>query len=210
MKARDYWKLSLLIVVLLSPIILYVWVFGVAVSSDHTRWAEFGSAIGGIYSPMIAVFTLLVLMRQVSLQQQLTTHEFDQGYLQQARQDVEFYCSQLAMALNADALPGKSLRALLQENFRFLSASELKREDVQAHATRIHQAMPAAFDLWTAIYPILMGLKAGKGTMYVMTFGSSRQKLIALLSFPVCVALDNYCRAVSRGELHAELIFSEC
>lgn len=209
MKRRDYWKILLLLLVLLSPIILYAWVFGAKVSSDHTRWSEFGSAIGGIYSPMIAVLTLLVLLRQVSLQQQLTKYEFDQGYLQQARQDLEFYCSQLAVVLNGDALPGKSLRTLLQEKFRFLSASELNKEEIKAYAESIHQAAPEAFDLWTAIYPILRGLNAGRGSLYVHAFESSRQKLIALLSFRTCVTLENYCRAIYPRDAEFEFFFNE-
>lgn len=210
MKARDYWKLSILIGVLLSPIILYMWVFGVVVSSDHSRWAEFGSAMGGIYSPMIAVLAFLVLLRQVNLQQELAKHEFDQGYLQQARQDIEFYGTQLAAALNADVLPGKSMLAVLQEKFRFVSASDLEREDLRVLAESVHQVSPSAFDLWMAINPILKGLTTSQNQMYVLTFESSKQKLIALLSFQICVALDNYRQAAVPRDVQLDCFFSDC
>lgn len=210
MKFIDYLKALLFLGIVLAPVIFYVSVFGVELSSDHTRWAEFGSAMGGIYSPMIAVLALLVLLRQVNLQQQLAKHELDQGYLQQARQDIEFYGTQLAAALSVDVLPGKSMLSVLEEKFRFLSASDLEQEEIRVLAESIHQVSPSAFDLWMAINPILTGLNTSRDQMYVLTFESSRQKLIALLSFRICVALDNYRKAALPRGVKLESFFSEC
>jgi hypothetical protein len=182
-----------------APVVVYLYVFGTSLSSSHTRWAEFGSAIGGIYSPLVALLTLAVLAQQVRLQAQMNVHETDQAYLQQAREDIEFYSTQMAQAMNLMALPGKSLRAILHEHFEPRSFGELDSQQLRQLAANIHANMPPALDIWAAVYPILMGLKAGKTRMYDMTHGSSTQKLIALLSFETCVALDNFHRARTEG-----------
>ena len=191
---------SLLILgVIAAPVAAYLYNFGTSLSSSHTRWAEFGSAIGGIYSPLVALLTLAVLAQQVRLQAQMNVHESDQAHLQQAREDIEFYSTQMAKVMNGIALPGKTLHAVLHEHFEPRSLGELDTQQLRQLAADIHALMPPAFDIWAAVYPILMGLKAGKTSMYDMTHGSSTQKLVALLSFETCVALDNFYRARTEG-----------
>ena len=191
-----------------APVVTYLWVFGAKLSTDHSRWAEFGSAIGGIYSPLVALLTLVVLLRQVALQQQMNIHESDQAYLQQARSDIEFYSKQMVEVMNSIALPGKTLRAVLHESFQSVKAAELDSQQLKQLAANIHALVPPSFDIWAAVYPTLMGLKAGKTSMYNMTLGSSTQKLIALLSFETCVTLDNFHRARSEGRTNVEYVFS--
>lgn len=194
--------------VIAAPVVTYLWVFGTKLSTDHARWADFGSAIGGIYSPLVALLTLVVLLRQVALQRQMNIHESDQAYLQQARSDIEFYSKQMVEVMDSIALPGKTLRAVLHENFQPVKAAELDSQQLQQLAANIHGLVPSSFDIWTAVYPTLMGLKAGKTIMYSMTLGSSTQKLIALLSFETCVALDNFHQARSGGRIDVEYFFS--
>ena len=198
----------LLVGTFVSPVIVYVCMFGMKLSSDHTRWAEFGSAIGGIYSPLLAVLTLVVLLKQVALQAHMNVHESDQAYLQQAREDIEFYSTQMVQVINSIALPGKTLRAVLHENFEPPSVEELDSQQLRQLSANIHALIPPAVDIWAAIYPILMGLEAGKTPMYTMTLRSSSQKLIALLSFETCVALDNFHRARTEGRLEVKYVFS--
>lgn len=191
-----------------APVVAYLCVFGVKLSTDHTRWAEFGSAIGGIYAPLVALLTLVVLIRQVALQKQMNTHEADQAYLQQARADIEFYSTQISQIMNCIVLPGKTLREVLNENFHPANITDLDSQQLRQLAVNIHKLIPPVFDIWGAVYPILTGLETGKTSMYNMTLGSSKQKLIALLSFANCVALDNLYRARCEGRLHINYVFS--
>jgi hypothetical protein len=196
------------IAAVLAPVIVYTYTFGANISNNHARWAEFGSAIGGIYSPILAMLTLAVLVWQVALQRQMNIYEYDQAYLQQARSDIEFYSNQLVNIIGSTVLPGKTLRDLLHENFQPTDAAELDSIKLKELSASTHHLIPASFDVWAAVYPTLMGLEAGKTRMYNLTLSASQQKLIALLSFETCVTLDNFHRARSEGRSKVEYMFS--
>lgn len=192
MVTRGWFIIVVVLVLLFPPVVLYVSKFGGDLSQDHSRWAEFGSAIGGIYAPILGFITLVVLIRQLYLQKQMN----DQYYLQQAREDIEFYASQLSNVLDGSLVDNVPLRAVLHEKFMFCSPENLCSMDMKNIAIDIHRVMPQALDIWAAIYPVLIGLSAVDDSLFKMTLVSSKQKLIALLSFEICVALDNlhFCR----------------
>ncbi len=192
MVTRGWFIIVVVLVLLFPPVVLYVSKFGGDLSQDHSRWAEFGSAIGGIYAPILGFITLVVLIRQLYLQKQMN----DQYYLQQAREDIEFYASQLSNVLDGSLVANVPLRAVLHEKFMFCSPENLCSMDMKNIAIDIHRVMPQALDIWAAIYPVLIGLSAVDDSLFKMTLVSSKQKLIALLSFEICVALDNlhFCR----------------
>ncbi|MDO2950292.1 hypothetical protein [Aeromonas simiae] len=177
---------------LFSPVVLYINTFGGELSQDHSRWSEFGSVIGGIYAPILGFITLVVLTCQLSLQNKMN----DQYYLQQLREDIEFYASQLSNILDESLVGNVTLRAVLHEKFMFCSHENLCSMDMKNIAIDIHKVMPQALDIWAAIYPVLIGLSAIDDSLFKMTLASSKQKLVALLSFEICVALDNlhFCR----------------
>lgn len=49
---------------LFAPIAVYSYQFGFGIWSGHEDWSRMGSALGGLYSPMIALLTLALLYRQ--------------------------------------------------------------------------------------------------------------------------------------------------
>ncbi|MGN4948384.1 hypothetical protein ACTG21_07180 [Aeromonas sp. 94A] len=192
MVARGWFIIIVVLVLLFSPIAFYVNTFGGELSQDHSRWAEFGSAIGGVYAPILGFITLIVLIRQLSLQKQMN----DQYYLQQAREDIEFYASQLSNILDESLVSNVPLRAVLHEKFMFCSPENLCSMDMKNISIDINKVMPQALDIWAAIYPVLIGLSAVDDSSFKVILASSKQKLVALLSVEICVALDNlhFCR----------------
>ena len=197
-----------LLVLYALPLVVYVAAFGTSLSDQHPRWAEFGSAMSGIYAPIIALTTLAVLVAQVGLQKQINEHQFEQSYLQQARADLEFYTLQLANALQTQMLPGQNLRQFLHKNFQPSTAGELDAPELRTLAANADAILPSSLGLWFAVYPILTGLAAGKGKSFDMTLASAKQKLIAILSYETCVSLDNYHRTRSEGRLNNAYAFS--
>ena len=162
----------------------------------------------GIYAPIIALATLCVLIAQLSLQKQLYSHETDLAYIPQARTDVEFYCTQLAKVMERKIYTEQTTRAALHEIFQPNIADKVDDGKHRELAIEIHRLAPGAVDLWSAIYPILGGLAAGKTTNYQMTFNSSKQKLIAILSYETCACLDNLHRARTGGKIKVDYQFS--
>ena len=202
------WLVGVLLFLYAAPLLVYVLTFGTDISSSHERWSEFGSAMSGIYAPIVALSTLAVLVVQVALQRQINEHQYIQSHLQQARSDIEFYCTQLAIALEAQLLPGQTVRAVLHTNFQPRTSAELDDPTQRTLAANIDANAPSGLGLWFAIYPILAGLAAGKGSSFDMTLTSSIQKLIAILSFETCVTLDNYHRTRTEGRVRIDYKFS--
>jgi hypothetical protein len=202
---RTIWILA---AIYAAPIATYAVNFGLTFSSDHTRWAEFGSAMAGIYAPIVAWTTLTVLLFQVSLQKQFNDHEYSQAHISQARADIEFYASQLSEKLDSKAIQDHTFRSVLHSNFQPLSADDLDSDSLRTLAANIDSSMPGIKDMWFGVYQVLTGLAAGNTKTFEMTLNSSLQKLIAILSFETCVALDNLHRARVQGRIKLIYRFS--
>ena len=202
-----YLALSLFVTCLIGPLVLYVCTFGTHISSSHQQWAEFGSYISGIYSPLLTFATIIVLgfqvalqSRQTALQQQINDHERDQAYLIRAHSDIEFYATRMEVVLKSTSFHEVTLRSHLHKHFQPTSVEDLDSIELRQLAANMHYSIPATLDLWAAVYPILMGLDAGKKKiMFNLAYDSSAQKLIALLGVESCVALDNFHRVLSEG-----------
>ena len=205
---KSFFMFSILLVVVLTPVLVYLATFGVSLSRNHSVWSEFGSAMSGIYAPIIALATLCVLLVQLTLQKQLYAHETDQAYIHQARTDIEFYCTQLVKAMDKMIGTEETMRATLHYCFQPDTIDQLDDKEHQGLAVEIYRVAPEAVDLWAAIYPILQGLTAGKTTTYQMTFEGSKQKLIAILSYETCACLDNLHRTRTRGKIKVDYQFS--
>jgi hypothetical protein len=188
-------------VIFLLPIAIYLWHFGWRISDSHVRWSEFGSAMSGIYAPALTLATLAVLLLQVRLQGEMHRHEKDQAYVQQARADVEFYVQRLDAALAGQVAQGNTVRDVLHGQFQPSSAPEFDSERLRILAKEIDMAFPQVLALVFAIQAILAGLSATQEVVYRLNFTSATQKLIAVLSFETCVALEHYHRTRTENRL---------
>ena len=206
---------TVVLIVYAAPLLIYLFVFGPTLSKDHSRWAEFGSAMAGIYAPIVALTTLAVLARQVRLQvqqtrlqDQINNHQYDQAYIVQARADIDFYAAKLAESLNQFALPGTTNREFLHRNFQAPSLSDLNSPDHRRLAANLDSTSPQILGMWAAIYPIWAGLESKEDAFFSMTLRSSMQRLIALLSYETCVCLENCYRVRTEGKLTVSYKFS--
>ena len=193
---------------LLLPIVVYIWQFGWRISSDHTRWGELGSAMSGIYTPVLALATLAVLVMQVRLQAEMHRHERDQAHVQQAGADIEFYVQRLDVVSATAAAHGNTVRDVLHGQFQPPNALELDSERLRTVAKEIDGAFPQVLALTYAIQAILAGLSATQDTPYRLSFTSAVQKLIAVLSFETCVALEHFHRTRTENRMNSKYYFS--
>ena len=197
-----------LLIIYLTPLGIYGWFFGASISSSHNIWAEFGSAMSGIYAPIVALTTLAVLLVQVGLQRQINDHQYDQAYISQARTDLEFYANSLSDKMEAQVMPGVTVRQFLHREFQPRTLPELDSTSKRELAANLDAMVPSIFGMWTGLYPILAGLQTNDLPAYQMTLSSSIQKLIAILSFETCAALDNFHRTRTEGKLKVSYQFS--
>lgn len=187
--------------ILMLPIIIYIKTFGAHITNNHSRWAEMGSAMSGIYTPILTVLTLIVLSFQVKLQGQLNEHTFDQSYIQDARSDVHFYLEQLVREVELKLSDDINIRASIINAFGYIPYSELQRSEVVEVAKALDRKHQRLVSMWSAYYCVLTGLKQNQHHPYSVNFTTAKQKAIAMLSYELCAALDNLTWAVSDGKL---------
>lgn len=194
----------ILTAILTAPVIAYVATFGSKISDDHQRWAEMGSAMSGIYGPVIAFLAFIVLIFQVRMQGDTNKHMYDQAYIQEARADVEFYLARLEEILDKPSFNGETPRNVLHTAFQLATVEELSSEQLRGFGRTLNQQVPHLQSMWSAIYSVYEGLRVDKEQPYALQFSSAKQKAYAMLSFPTCVALDNflYCMSEERIKYH--------
>ena len=180
---------------LLAPLIAYVLVFGLTPLAHHQRWAELGSFVGGIYTPLLALCTLAVLVMQVLIQRHQAQHQFDQSFLQQSRSDLEFYMLRLLEALQTPVGYGNNVREVLHSQYQPDTLEALRTPEMKKLGLELHTVAPEIIGFWSAIQPILQGLEAPGHQPYKLAHTAAISKLAATLSMQSCIALDNYLLA---------------
>jgi hypothetical protein len=204
------WLITLLILsALVAPLAIYVWTFGPELSREHPRWAEMGSAMSGIYTPILALLTLAVLAAQVRLQASMNRHTFDQAYVQEARDQISFALQQLAVEIVKKTPDGTEVRTLLIGAFAYQEMAALQQPKLQTLAQAVHnQHNPRLFALWSEFYAALAGLRTHEFHPYSSAFSAMKQRAITTLSYEGCAALDNFVWCMSEGRLNYGFEFS--
>ncbi|MEZ8088403.1 hypothetical protein [Vibrio sp. 1S139] len=59
---------------LVSPIAFYIYTFGFGIWESNDDWGQMGSAIGGLYTPILSLFTFMLLGLQLYRQNQVDRH----------------------------------------------------------------------------------------------------------------------------------------
>lgn len=193
---------------LAAPIAIYVDTFGSSLSHNHEYWSQMGSAMSGIYGPILALLGFGVLAVQLMLQQQTTRHMFDQTYIQTASADLAFYLSKLEVALAEKMSDGTTVRSYLDERFKYIELEQLRAAPASAAANFLNTEHPQISAAWLAIQSIFGGLAAGEGHAYVLPPTAAKQKAVVVLSYAMCVTLDHYVWCVSGGRLRGPYFFS--
>ena len=200
--------LALIALVLLCPLIVYTSVFGFTISTNHSRCGEMGSAMSGIYSPILALLALFVVYGQLQSQNRFQEHEIDQRYVEQNRAYIHFYLEQLDRALQVRDPNGATLRPMLHDCFLFDDPELFSDPRRIQLAQGINRQYPQLLGVWCAIYPVWVGLDSQKRFPYLHNAATALQKMIAVASFETCVALDQYHRTVTEGRVKLPYQFS--
>ncbi|MDP8568269.1 hypothetical protein [Methylophilus aquaticus] len=207
-KKRKVLVVTLLLTILLFPIGVYVYNFGFVILDDHQRWAEMGSAMSGIYGPILTILTLLVLIFQLNLQEKLNRHTYDQAYVQEARADINFYLDQLSKAFASKFEDDKFVGQVLTDTFAYSTKQELLTSPLIEIAKALDKHHSSLLTSWAAYYSVLAGIGVHQRYPYENAHIAARNKAVALFSYAGCAALDNFLFAVSEERLKIPYAFA--
>ena len=143
----------------LTPMAMYVHTFGSELSHSHSRWAEMGTAMGGIYAPMLAIATAFILAMQFNLQRR------QQLYIEkQHKIDKAYHDTTIALKIITAELESSGLRQALESipNLADLPPEEREikmgfhKASMECWATRHFRLVPN----WNRVYFNIAGLES--------------------------------------------------
>jgi hypothetical protein len=206
--AAEIVRVAFFLTILLAPVLLYRHTFGSHISTKTEDWTAMGTAMAGIYGPLLAVLTLVVLVFQVRLQAESGKHTFDQAHVQQANSDIAFYLEQLETALAVNhPFSGRSIGKYLSDAYAPRTTLDQLR-DLHRVAAVVNEDHSKLFAAWSAYQSVVAGLQKVDAQPYIKTLASARQRATTVLTFEMCVSLDNFVWSLSEGSLEGPYLFS--
>lgn len=194
---------------LMAPIVIYVDKFGGHITSDHQRWAEMGSAMSGIYGPILAFLAFGVVILQARMHSESNNHMANQSHIQQADSDIAFYLARLESALDKRTSDGGTVGKHLMALFADAKIDQLREESTTTTAMLINREHSQLFAAWLAFQSIAPGLAVVKEHPYSKSLSSAKQRANVVLSLGMCITLDKYTWCLAQGASNGPFLFSD-
>lgn len=187
--------ISVAIVSLILILGVYIHTFGIRLSSDHARWAEFGSFFGGVVGASFAFFSLLYLAIQVKMQWKENRESRLDASLMSREQSISSFLMILIPKLKeVDPLIGAPLSDLIirihKDHENRINQDFVKLLDIGL------SARSETLAIWVNISAALTYLKALDQQRYL-----NQVTLVAVqLGWGLCSALDDVVVLVTKIE----------
>lgn len=143
-----------IIVVLISPVGAYIHQFGIGFWSTPSEWSELGSYIGGVYTPILTVLTLLVLSVQIYIQ--LIQHR--QTLIVHQEKQLDDYIHELNLELDQNISESLTLRSYLNLLFRDESLATIPYMDGNV-LFGINEKHHKLYSMWSGAMGCLKSIK---------------------------------------------------
>ncbi|MFM2345068.1 MAG: hypothetical protein RLZZ210_1681, partial [Pseudomonadota bacterium] len=98
-KIKKYSLYIIAVMLILIPIIFYIYNFSYGISNKTSDWANFGTFLSGIYTPILSILTLLLLYKQYIVQRNLNIYQENQKYLDNFRDTLHMFTDNLQIIL---------------------------------------------------------------------------------------------------------------
>ncbi len=177
------------LVALIAPIGAYIYQFGIGFWTTSSEWSEFGGYIGGIYTPILTVLTLLVLSVQIYIQ--LIQHR--QTLVVHQEKLLDDYIQEINRELDKIISESLTLRNYLNLTFRDQDMNTIPQMDGSV-LFGINEKHHKLFSMWSGAMGCLKSIKGYssfkklESAHYIL----HKNRLIAYLDPQVCRTLDKY------------------
>ncbi|WP_229722338.1 hypothetical protein [Xylophilus rhododendri] len=194
--------------ILLAPVAIYSFTFGITISHSHTRWAEMGSAMSGIYGPLLSFLTILVLGQQFKLQRSSEKRAIDQIYFDKCRADFLRSVLKLESAFSKNKECGENVKVSFTQEFGWLLDAALHNSGTHVLAMQWLEDTPTLANEWISINALMAGLNSSAERSFQNELVWMKGRAAAEFGFATCVALDNLLIAAYRQQLFVNPKFS--
>ncbi|HCZ9035097.1 TPA: hypothetical protein O4F91_001697 [Vibrio alginolyticus] len=166
---------------------------------EHDDWANMGSALGGIYSPLIALLAFAVIFAQARVQLLSEQHSRDMVFIHDTKEDFNFYIERLDSALNQKLEGEITVSQLLVSFLDAVPDEKLLSDDCIKLCQQFDVNYQKVWGLWCGITPLLRGLESQSHFPYQHNFIGLKLRAVSLLSSPTCRCLDKLDYVLSKG-----------
>lgn len=168
-----------------------------------------GSAMSGIYTPILSLLAFIVIARQLQAQHEINKHQIDHAYIEQSRNDIQYFLDRLEVSLKNKDSNEVPWGMVLKLYFLVDDPKELNSEELNNFAKAVNLQNPQLYSLWAAIYSIVNGLRVNSEFPYEHNAIAAIQKISTVVPFSICVALDNYHKCIVQDRYDVRYEFSE-
>ncbi|EKO3932739.1 hypothetical protein ACOZZ1_000789 [Vibrio fluvialis] len=166
------------------PLFLYAYQFGFGLWSEHNDWAQMGSALGGIYSPVFALATILLLYKQYHLQRKISKSQDLITICSDSKSEAIYLLTEIkSVILNSEEERAQNFYEALQR-YRFSGSDE----DYE-YVWRKHRMETL---LLKDLFYLLHNLRCLKHPYAKSTLNSLKRKTLGQLSIELCLEFEHY------------------
>lgn len=154
------------------PIVAYAYHFGFGLWESNREWGEMGSAIGGLYTPILSILTLIILVKQFQLQKSMHNHEQRATSREIVFGMVEKYATKIESMFTQEVIDELVVLAELEKN--------------ELEARRLLSKHLDILTLWASVHAYLKNYKKQEPRMIV----DLASVAVLHLTFNMCATLE--------------------
>lgn len=175
-------------IILLIPILVYIYKFGIGFWEQPEEWAALGSYVGGVYTPILSFITLAVISTQMFLQHQ----QFQHSLIQHQEEQIKEYLDALEDAL-CIKIGESSSRDFLVKLLRDITKDDVDNIPVDL-VMKFNEVNHRLYSMWCQVVKCLAMLEniSNQNVYNRVVFASNKNKVLAYLNPQTCRMLDRY------------------